>query len=373
MKNKTIITLLIICLSCLFQCSKTDTTTGNTTTRTITDASGRTVEIPSNISNVICSGPGCLRMLTYLQGLDMVVAVDSIEKKGNKFESRPYALANPELSNLPLFGEFRGHDNPELILSLEKQPDVIFKTYPKSGYDPQKLQEKTGIPVIVLNYGNLGSYKEDFFQSLNIMANVISKEKRAQEVINFFNNQISELNKLSSSISTNETKSCYVGGIAYRGPHGLQSTEPSYPPFKMVNANNCAAEANTNSEITHADISKESLLKWNPEIIFIDISTIQSPSKVNAFYELENDPVYKQLNAQKNKNIYGLLPYNWYTKNYGSILADAWFIGSILYPQKFKDIDPIKKADEIYTFLTGKPVFSEMNKNFQNLAFKKVY
>jgi iron complex transport system substrate-binding protein len=68
--------------------------------------------------------------------------------------------------------------------------------------------------------------------------------------------------------------------------------------------------------------------------------------------------------------VYGVLPYNWYTKNYGSILADAYFIGKVLYPERFADVEPEAKADDIYEFLVGKAVFDEMNALFKGLAFQ---
>ncbi|MFO7812352.1 MAG: hypothetical protein R6V21_05250, partial [Pelovirga sp.] len=100
-----------------------------TSSHPVTDILERTVQIPEQVDRVICSGAGCLRLLVYLQGQDRVVAVDSAEKGGLPFavEARPYALTQPQLSDLPLFGEFRGHDNPELIAALDPQPQVIFK------------------------------------------------------------------------------------------------------------------------------------------------------------------------------------------------------------------------------------------------------
>jgi iron complex transport system substrate-binding protein len=35
-------------------------------------------------------------------------------------------------------------------------------------------------------------------------------------------------------------------------------------------------------------------------------------------------------------------------------------------------VDPEAKADEIYTFLVGKPVFKDMDALFQGMAFKPV-
>ncbi|WP_027178592.1 iron ABC transporter substrate-binding protein [Maridesulfovibrio bastinii] len=342
-------------------------------TRIITDAAGRQVEIPSKVERVICSGPGCLRYLTYLQSQDMAVAVDDIEIRRNEFDARPYALANPQFKKLPLFGEFRGHDNPELILSLEPQPQLIFKTYANMGYNPDELQAKTGIPVVVLKYASLDSGKKKVFDSLKLMGSIIGKDKRAAEVCDFMDRCISELDNLTSNIPNSQKKSCYVGGIASKGPHGLQSTEPGYPPFLFVHALNVARPANSDSKpLNHTNVSKEQIVAWNPDYIFVDLSTCQLGEGSGALYELQTEEAYKGLKAVQEDHIYGLLPYNWYSRNFGSILADAYFIGKILYPEKFKSIEPTAKADEIYSFLVGFPAYKTMNKEFQNRAFSKI-
>lgn len=122
--------------------------------REITDALGRTVTIPETVQRVICSGSGCLRLLTYLQGQDMVVAVDDIEGRRRQFDARAYAMANPQFKDLPVFGEFRGKDNPELIMTLDPAPEVILKLVGTGkgtvGLDPESLQEKTDIPVVAI-------------------------------------------------------------------------------------------------------------------------------------------------------------------------------------------------------------------------------
>ncbi len=342
-------------------------------TRTITDMAGRTVEIPEKVERVICSGPGSLRYLTYLQGQEMVVGVDSIEHRESRFDARPYAIANQQYKKLPLIGEFRGHDNPELILGLEPQPQVIFKTYKDMGYDPDELQSKTGIPVICLSYSSLASQRDTIYKSLQLMGEVIGKEQRAQEVCNFMESQIRDLKARTSDVQENERKSCYVGGIAKKGPHGFQSTEPAYPPFQFVNARNVACPPSGKGKpLQHANVSKEQIVAWNPEILFVDISTCQLGEKAGAIYELRTDPAYRSLGAIESGEIYTVLPYNWYSRNYGSIIADAYYVGKVLYPAHFEDIDPKIKADEIYSFLVGKPVFSYMDNAFKEKAFSRL-
>lgn len=359
------IAALLSVLGTAFACGATEVT--------VTDAWGRNVSVPESVTRVICSGPGCLRYLVYLQGQDFAVGVDDIEKarKSGTFESRPYSIAHPELGEKPLFGEFRGHDNPELIVSLDPAPQVIFKTHGNMGHDPEELQRKTGIPVVVLNYGHLATRRKDMKEALLLMGRIIGREERAKDVIRFFDDTISDLQTRTADIPEDRRTSCYVGGIAYKGPHGVTSTEPAYPPFFFVNANNIAAGPK-DKQLQQTVFSRENIIAADPESIFVDLSTIQGGTEASALYQLRNQACYQVLSAVEKGRIYGVLPYNWYTQNHGSILADAYFVGKVLYPERFADIDPAEKADEIYSFLVGSPVFQKMDDAFGNMVFTRI-
>jgi len=307
---------------------------------TVTDSLGREVTVPVSPEKVVCSNSGCLRYLTYLGAQDTIVGVDDIEIEETIFSARPYSIANPQFKDYPLIGEFRGNDDPEKIVAAG--PDVIFKTYVESADDADELSAKTGVPVVCLNYGDLTTYRDDAYQSLRIMGTVMGKEDRAEEVISYLNGLITDLNDRTAGISEAEKTTAFIGGIAYRGPHGFQSTEPTYPPFIFVNA----------------------------AVLFVDLSTLQTTP--NAITELSDDPSYQQLDAVVSGEVYGVLPYNWYTQNHGSIMADAYYVGTVLYPEQFSDIDPVTKADEIYTFLVEKPVFEEMKASFSGLPFTQL-
>jgi len=348
------------------------TTISHADTISVTNSAGQKKEVPEDPSSIICSGPGCLRLVSYLEAQDRVVAVDDMETKRAQYGARPYALANPQFRNYPIFGEFRGNDNPELIVTLETIPELIFKTYPESGYNPEELEQKTGIPVLTLDYGNLAGRRETLYSTLRIMGKVLKREERADEVITFFERCIEDIEKRTAKNQQN-SPSCFVGGIAYKGPHGIHSTEPAYPPFIFNNARNVVSvHGVTNAAPVQTTISREKLVIWDPEVIFVDLATIQSGPETNALYELANSPVYRELKAVKMGEIYGVVPYNWYTQNFGSILADAYFVGKVLYPEQFKDINPDKKADEIYEFLVGGKVLNQLQDAFENLIFKKI-
>ncbi|NCD24714.1 MAG: iron ABC transporter substrate-binding protein [Deltaproteobacteria bacterium] len=341
--------------------------------RTVTDAMGRAVEIPDRVERVICSGSGCLRLLAYLQAQDLVVAVDDIETKRNQFDARPYALASPRLKTMPIFGQFRGQDNPELILSLDPQPQVIFKTYAGMGHDPEELQAKTGLPVVVLDAGDLGAGRERFNAALRLMGAVVGKSERAGALISYFDAAIADLAGRTRDIPDDKRPSAYLGGVAYKGPHGFQSTEPTYPPFAFVGARNLAHDqGGAGKDLSNTDVAKEQIVAWNPEFLFVDLSTLQMGEAAGGLFELRADPAYATLTAVREGRVFGVLPYNWYAQNYESILANAYFIGKTLYPDRFADIDPVAKADQIYGFVVGKPVFGAMNQTFGDLVFTRL-
>jgi len=339
----------------------------------LTTATGKTLQLDAPLTRVLCSGSGCLRLLTYLGAQDKILAVDDIETRRRQFDARPYALANPQFKKMPVFGEFRGHDNPELILSLDPQPQAIFKLYNGMGHDPAELEAKTGIPVIVLEDPDLGAKRDILYRNLRTMGAAMGKEKRAQELIAFFDGTIADLASRTKDAPQSERKSVYLGGVAYKGPHGFESTEPGYPPFAFVGADNVAAPTDKAAKApAQTNVSKEQVLAWNPDPLFLDLATMQLGEDAGGLHELRTDPAYRMLDAVKGGRVYGLLPYNWYSENFGSELANAYFIGKLLYPERFEDVDPKAKADEIFSFLVGKPVFADMNALFSGMAYVPV-
>lgn len=353
---------------------KAPETTAAAKTLTLTDGFSRQVTIPFPPQKVVCSGSGCLRYLVYLGGQDLVAGVDDIEKKDQTIEGRPYALAyGQKFRDLPLIGEFRGKDDPEKIIAIA--PDVIFKTgssgtaYATSAADADKLQEKTGIPVVAFPYGSLRNEAEkaEMFGALRIMGKATGREARAEEIIAYIKATMADLDNRTAGIPEPDQKKVYIGGVSSAGAHGIISTEPAYPPFLWVHAQNVAAGMGT----AHADIAKEALVAWDPEYIFIDVGTLQLDNE-GAVGELKNDPALQGLSAVREGRIYGVLPYNFYNTNYETVLANAYFVGKVLYPDRFADIDPAKKADEIYTFFIGKPVFSTLNSQYGNRGFARI-
>jgi iron complex transport system substrate-binding protein len=307
----------------------------------------------------------------YLQCADKVVAVDSNEHQSEKNTFKAYLAAHPELRKLPLGGETSGRDNPELLLALKDPPQLIIKADTKAGYDPKLLTDRTGIPVLLIPMRGLAAGKEEFYEGLRLMGTALNKKERAEELIQFFDEEMADIRKRSKKGKTEAEKeiTVYAGGVSYNGSHGLNASEAGYPPFEIADVST-PLSANRN-ELTlgkrHTILAKEILLEWNPDVVFLDLGTLALGS-ASGLNELRTDPVYQKLDAVKSGKVFALLPNTFYFVNHDAVLANAWFVGKTVYPKQFEDIDLKKKADEIFTFLVGKPVFDLLNAELQGLA-----
>jgi len=313
---------------------------------TVRDMTGRNVNVPENVNKIIGVRAGTLRLLAYLQVTEMVVGIEEIETRRGK----PYNFAFPELAELPVIGPIHGGDT-ELILA--QQPDVIFISYTTQG-EADELQAKTGIPVVAIHYGDLDENSNTFYTALRLIAQVTGREKRAEALIKYTENIISDLNKRTHDIPREEKRPVYIGGLSYKGFHGISSTDPGYIPFRFVNALNVASSVSLVSENVMVD--KEKIIEWDPEKIFIDKSGYEIVKK-----ELEESSALTgTLKAFKNNEAYMLMPYNYYTTNYSTLLINSYYIGTVLYPDRFGDISLPEKADEIYSTFLGANVYDKI-------------
>ena len=339
---------------------------------TVTDAFGREVSIPENPEKIAVVGSGSMRYFVYLGiDLDDVCAVDYQDSKLNKqtFNLRPYSLANPEILEIPEVGAAKGVvDNEKLLMS---GAEILFMGGASSSNAEvaNEIQEKTGIPVVMFYTGNYVTDAEKIQATLLMLGEILGKEQRAKDLIAYFDAVEADLKKRVAGLSAGE--SVYIGGVAYNGYHGLDGTDPTYYPFAVLNIKNAAAEVTSVSQTGYAQISKEKLLEWDPDFIIVDLSTIQA-AEGGALVELKNDPSYRELTAVKNSMVYTVNPHTSMNVNHETTLANAYFIGKLLYPEQFEDIDPVKKADEIYTFVVGEPVFDLLSANVDNLSYQRV-
>lgn len=334
-------------------------------TATVTDMAGRWVESPRNPDRIICLGPGALRLIVYLKAQDRVVGIEEMEKLHP--QGRPYRIAHPDLADLPRIGPGGPaaiNKKPDLEAVLQVRPEVIFATC----MDPalaDEIQRILGIPVAVLSYGEPVVSDEAIFVALRTAGTILGRSARADAAVDYIQSLKKDLQERTRNIPEEKKPAVYVGGIGHRGAHGIESTDPRYLPLDWLNWKN-GAESVDSRIGGHLFVDKEMLLALNPEVIFVDGGGL---ALVEEDYR-KKPALYKALKAFQTRRMHALLPYNHYAANIDTALADAYAIGKILYPERFQDIDVERKADEIYAFLVGEPVYSKMKRVFGAIGRK---
>lgn len=341
-----ILLLAVLIYSC------TSTVDKDVAGRTITDSSGRRVIIPDTISSVIALKSGTMRLLSYMKVTHMVSHIEGSERR----RTVPYLFANPNLRNLRVIGAGNNYD-PELLAAA--QSDIIIATF-LSGHEADRLQRITNKPVVLLDYGDLGSGTDNLFATLNLLGEIFGREARADSLVNYIQETINEV-KERATMAQEQPPPAYIGGVAYNGAHGITSTENDYPPFRMLFVRNIAEESvkkekknALSHEVLFTDI--EQLIEWNPEVLFLDAAGRQIWEE-----EIADQVMISSLNAFKNGLVWTVLPYNWNTTNYENLLCNVWYIGSVLMPSSFGDIDYLEKSREIFLFFHGSDIWDEVN------------
>lgn len=322
---------------------------------TVTDLAGRQVEISVPAAGVAAIGPGALRLVCYAGAAGQVVGIEAMEQQWGT--GRPYILANPDLTSLPVIGQGGPDSTPDPEALLNVGPDVIFAAYLVDASKADELQEKTGIPVVVLSYGQLGTFDDELMTSIDLVGRITGNRERTDEVIDYIIGCRKDLSKRTAGIAADEKPAVYAGGIGMKGTHGIESTQANFPPFTAISARNVVDETGQKGSVM---IDKEKLLEWDPDFIFIDESGYQMVVDDYA----GNPGFYQALKAVRDGNVYGYLPYNYYTTNVDTAISDAYYMGKVIYPEAFEDIDPAAKADEIYEFLLGKAMYEQMARDF---------
>ena len=374
MKNLSLILAVAAILAVVLTagCVTTDSPQSGDGMVTITDAFGREVTIPENPEKIAVVGSGSMRYFVYLGiDLDDVCAVDYQDSALNiqTVNLRPYALDNPEILEIPEVGPAKGVvDNEKLLMS---GADILFMGGASSSNAEvaNEIQEKTGVPVVMFFTGNYVTDSEKIQDTLLMLGEILGKEQRAKDLIAYFDAVEADLKKRVNGLSADET--VYVGGVSYNGVHGFDGTDPTYYPFTILNIKNAASEISSVSQTGYAQVSKEKILEWDPDFIIVDLSTLTA-AEGGALVELKNDPSYKELTAVKNSMVYTVNPHTSMNVNHETTLANSYFIGKLLYPEQFEDIDPVKKADEIYSFVVGEPVFDLLKENVDGLSYQRV-
>ncbi|EPF30388.1 hypothetical protein HMPREF9194_00705 [Treponema maltophilum ATCC 51939] len=336
-----------LCLNCAalyLSCTqKTQKQNKNQTVRerTITDILGRTVTIPARVERIAAIN-GAARMLTYARAVDKLVGVTDMDKKGAA--GMPYSYVNKEkFQTLASVGKGGSNDIAYIEKIAELSPDLIF-AFTNNIDAVNDVQNKTHIPTVALYKTSM--FSDDFFETLLLIGSIMGTEAECKKTVDTIKNWQRDLNDRTKDIPDAAKPSVYAGAVSFRGGHGIEGTCGAYPPFTAVNAKNVVDSTGKTGEML---IDREKITEWDPDIIFLNPSNM---NLVNEDYK-KNKNFYENLSAVKNGRIYSQVSYNYNWTNVEIAIADAYYAGCIIYPERFADIDFNEKAEEIFKTMLG--------------------
>lgn len=309
-------------------------------TRIVVDGLGREIEVPAKVETIVTLG-NASRMATYLGLADKMITVTSGDN--NDSIVMAYGYYNHDIwADLPVCSSGGyGEINPEVI--IEASPDVILCTFEEDIV--ANIEEQLGRKVVAAPQGTL--FAEDYEHALRVFGEACGVSDRAETVIAFIQECLVDLDSRTSSIADDSKPTALCAAATFRGGHGIAGVYANNAVFATVNAKDVTVgyiDAQKGVEV-----DKEQVLEWNPDLIVLDASNLGLVEN-----EYAEDPAFfESLNAVKNGELY-----QWpnSTSNYTNVeipLVNAYYIGSVMFPEAFADVDFETKAEEIFRFFLG--------------------
>ncbi|MCL1993484.1 MAG: ABC transporter substrate-binding protein [Spirochaetes bacterium] len=354
MKKKLLVPLLSAFALVFSACSQAGHRAGlaEGESRVITDVWGRQVRIPLEVRTIITLGPGAPRIAAYLNVMDMLAGSEEYNVR-NLTALRDYNPVHHErFRTLPLVGAGGGSGNnnafPEAIVMLA--PDVIIAGFERDAAD--ELQAQTGIPVVSVRH-RTGLAHESFYAAVRVFAETVGAQTRGEELLSAIDAYKEDLRQRTFAIPEDGRPRVYAGAVTFNGRRGMAGTYSHFGPLAAINAYNVADEAGAEGFI---EIDLEQIIIWDPDVIFLDPGNMDL---VNHEYQV-NPSFFRSLRAVQQGRVYSMPAFNFAGTNITYALINAYFAGTVLFPQEFADIDIAEKAGEILYLFLGENTFDIM-------------
>ncbi len=300
-------------------------------TVTVVDQLGRTVTVPKNIRRVAALHHFGGKVVFALGAQDLLVDQALYHR-----ENQAMAKVNPSFAAKPKL--IQGHDlNYEELVAL--RPDIAIAY---TSFDPSNMQqlEDAGIKVIAIR----GETLEESFAGVRLVAKVLGREQRGEEYIADCRKLVALVKERTDTIPPEKRLK-----VMFSGPENIYSaaTGQMLQNTLLETAGGCNVAAALSG--FWASVSPEQIAAWNPDVIFLG-------SSLDAYgaAALAGNQQFRTVNAIKNRRIY-VFPSNigwWDYPAPHCVLGLVW-TAKTLYPERFRDVDMVKVADEFYRKYLG--------------------
>ncbi len=287
-------------------------------TRSFTDSTGRTVEIPEKLEKIAITGPTAQIVLFALAPEKLVGIANSWDETAKEFFA-------PEYYNLPILGQlYGGKSEMNLEELLKADPDVVIDVGEPKGSiaeDMDRLSEQTGIPFL-----HIDGFTATMGDTYRTLGELLGVEEKAGEIGAYCDELYAFAAGLEAKLAPEKKKTA----LYLLGDNGLNVIPEGSFHAELLNliVENAAVLENPSSKGTGNETDMEQLLLWDPEVIFF------APDSV--FDTVGEDPAWQDLQAIRSGNYYRVPfgPYNWmgFPPSVQRYLGILW-AAKLLYPE----------------------------------------
>lgn len=339
-KNQLMIaTLLVLLCTTVLYCGCTGTSTQHVqtekTTKTITDMTGREIEIPQKINRVLTTVP-MTTIAVYALAPEKLIGINLDPNKvgGNVYIPEEY-------HTLPNVGGWFGKQTGNYEVFISMNPDIIIEGEGIGDFTStlEEHQQRFGaIPVVgVLDARTASAYDE----SIMFLGGILGSEEKAEELSEFYSRVLWTVKDRVSKIPEDEKVRVYYS----EGPKGL-NTDPEgsiHSELIELAGGINVADCQVMPGMGMTPVSMEQVTRWNPDVIII--------SDPSFFADIYDDALWQSIPAVKNHRVYLVprSPYPWFDRPPGinRIIGIPW-TAKVLYPEIFSDIDLSALVKEFY-------------------------
>ena len=226
--------------------------------------------------------------------------------------------------------------------------------------EADNIEALSGIPVILID----GS-TECISEAYRKLGDILGCEQRASELAAYCEDVVARVSAAVDGIPEAERVSVYYA----EGPYGLQTEPASSQHAWSFNAagGRVVAEVDWFDATGMSDVSLESVIGWNPEVIV----TWDSEIRGGADELIRTSPDWAVIDAVRNGRVYAMpcTPVAWVDRPMACnrFLGVQW-LANMFYPDRY-DVDMVEVAQEFYKLFFGVDVDDETMKGILGSSY----
>ncbi|MGC9009676.1 MAG: ABC transporter substrate-binding protein [Sulfolobales archaeon] len=293
----------------------------------VVDALNRTLIFDKLPEKIVVSGRGARYLLDVLylfkSAPKRVLAFDVMFKDDPILQ-----LLEPDLDKKAVFS---GTPTVETLVSM--RPDlIIMKSAFKRDGD---VYENAGLRVMYVD----PETPQGFFRDLINIGKVMGEENRAEQIAKFMREILAYVNSKISASGVERPKTLFLYYSVKGSTVSVKVPPSGYLQNVLIELAGGESVSKSIPGGQWVEVNIEQIINWNPSIIFV-VTYSSNPSPVDVVNKLLNDPMWRDIDAVKNKRVYPVpgLGYAW------DMPGPKWpmfiiYAASKMHPDLFKEFN----------------------------------